>query len=101
MRFNSLCSADCAGRRSGNPERQPRSRFPFRMNSCIMPIMNQITIDEMVKAYPQSVRLTEVKIRDRGEVKKLDAGDLFLRTGDRVLLDADGEVTYGVVYTAP
>jgi len=66
-----------------------------------MPAMDQVTIDEMVKAYPQSVRLTEVKIRDRGEVKKLDAGDLLLRTGDRVLLEADGEVTYGVVYTAP
>ena len=63
--------------------------------------MNQVTIEEMVKAYPQSVRLTEVKIRDRGEVKKLDAGELLLRTGDRVLLEADGEVTYGVVYTAP
>ena len=66
-----------------------------------MPHMDQLTIDEMVKAYPQSVRLTEVKIRDRGEVKKLDAGDLHLKTGDRVLLEADGEVTYGVVYTAP
>ncbi len=53
--------------------------------------MNQVTIDEMVKAYPQSVRLTEVKIRDRGEVKKLDAGELVLRTGDRVLLEVDGE----------
>ena len=66
-----------------------------------MPVMNQVTIDEMVKAYPQSVRLTEVKIRDCGEVKKLDAGDLLLRAGDRVLLEADGEVTYGVVYTSP
>jgi len=66
-----------------------------------MPTMNQVTIEEMVKAYPRSVRLTEVKIRDCGEVKKLDAGELLLRTGDRVLLEADGEVTYGVVYTAP
>lgn len=60
-----------------------------------------MTIEELVKAYPQSVRLTEVKIRDRGEVKKLDAGNLPLRTGDRVFLEVDGEVTYGVVYTAP
>ena len=59
-----------------------------------MPHMDQLTIDEMVKAYPQSVRLTEVKIRDRGEVKKLDAGDLHLKTGDRVLLEADGEVKH-------
>lgn len=71
------------------------------VNSCIMPRMNQVTIDEMVKAYPQSVRLAEVKVRDRGEVKKLDAGDLQLRAGDRVFLEVDGEVTYGVVYTAP
>ena len=56
-----------------------------------MPAMDQVTIDDMVKAYPQSVRLTEVKIRDRGEVKKLDAGDLLLRAGDRVLLEVDGE----------
>lgn len=75
--------------------------FRFRVNSCIMPVMNQVTIDEMVKAYPQSVRLAEVKIRNCGEVKKLDAGELLLRTGDRVLLEVDGEVTYGVVYRAP
>jgi cell fate regulator YaaT (PSP1 superfamily) len=42
-----------------------------------------------------------VKIRDVGEVKKLDAGEASLRLGDRVLLEADGEVTYGVVYTEP
>lgn len=63
--------------------------------------MDQTVIDELAASYPPSVRLTEVKVRDRGEVKKLDAGELSLRVGDHVLLEVDGEVTYGVVYTLP
>lgn len=57
--------------------------------------------DALSQSYPASVRLVEVKIRDCGEVKKLDAGSLCLHCGDRVLLEADGEVTYGVVYAEP
>lgn len=57
--------------------------------------------EELSKPYPASVQLVGVKIRDCGEVKKLDAGGTSLKRGDRVLLEADGEVTYGVVYTEP
>jgi cell fate regulator YaaT (PSP1 superfamily) len=57
--------------------------------------------EELSQAYPATVRLVGVKIRDCGEVKKLDAKNVSLRCGDRVLLEADGEVTYGVVYTEP
>lgn len=63
--------------------------------------MDQAILEELSQAYPPSVRLTEVKVRDRGEVKKLDAGELPLHVGDRVLLEVDGEVTYGVVYAEP
>jgi cell fate regulator YaaT (PSP1 superfamily) len=64
--------------------------------------MEHLAIQEEVsQPYPVSVRLVDVKIRDCGEVKKLDSGQADLRCGDRVLLEADGEVTYGVVYAAP
>lgn len=57
--------------------------------------------DEILHTYPTSVRLVGVKIRNRGEVKKLDAVNTPLRNGDPVLLEVDGEVTYGIVYTEP
>ncbi|WP_187299294.1 PSP1 domain-containing protein [Nitrospira moscoviensis] len=57
--------------------------------------------DETGQAYPATVRLVGVKIRDCGEVKKLDAKGVSLRRGDRVLLEVDGDVTYGVVYSEP
>jgi cell fate regulator YaaT (PSP1 superfamily) len=63
--------------------------------------MDQAIVDEISKTYPHSVRLAEVKIRDRGEVKKLDAGELPVKAGDHVLLEVDGDVTYGVVYGEP
>lgn len=63
--------------------------------------MESLIAEEFSTPYPQSVRLVTVKIRDLGEVKKMDAGDAQLRPGDRVILDADGDVTYGVVYSEP
>lgn len=66
-----------------------------------MPAMDAVVANELSKPYPPSVRLVEVKIRDLGEVKKLDAGDASLRRGDRVILEAEGDVTYGVVYSEP
>jgi cell fate regulator YaaT (PSP1 superfamily) len=56
---------------------------------------------ELSQQYPASVRLVGVKIRDRGEVKKFGAGDAVLRLGERVILEAAGELTYGVVYVEP
>ena len=57
--------------------------------------------DELHLTYPTSVRLVGVKIRNRGEVKKLGAAGAPLRYGDPVLLEVDGEVTYGIVHTEP
>ncbi|MGQ0694004.1 MAG: PSP1 domain-containing protein [Nitrospiraceae bacterium] len=63
--------------------------------------MQSVTDDQLSQPYPTSVRLVGVKIRDCGEIKKLDAAGASLRSGDRVLLEVDGDVTYGVVYAEP
>ena len=52
-------------------------------------------------AWPTWVRIVGVKIRNRGEVKKLGSNGLSLSHGDPVLLEVDGEMTYGIVYTEP
>lgn len=57
--------------------------------------------DELNQPYPANVRLVGAKIRDRGEVKKFGAEDAVLGLGDRVILEAGGELTYGVVYVEP
>lgn len=57
--------------------------------------------DQLLHTYSTSVRLVGVKIRNRGEVKKLGAVSVPLRNGDPVLLEVDGEATYGIVYTEP
>ncbi len=64
-------------------------------------MIENLIADELAQTYSQTVRLTGVKVRDRGEVKKMGAGAAALRVGDRVMLDLDGELTYGVVYTEP
>lgn len=51
--------------------------------------------------WPSWVPLVGVKIRNRGEVKKLGSNGLAFSHGDPVLLESDGEVTYGIVYTEP
>jgi cell fate regulator YaaT (PSP1 superfamily) len=63
--------------------------------------MEHIVSEELSQVYPTSVRLVGVKIRDCGEVKKLGATAASLCRGDRVLIEVDGEETYGVVYTEP
>lgn len=63
--------------------------------------MEPCLAEEFSRAYPEWVRLVGVKIRNRGEVKKLDSAGAPLRTGDPVLIEVEGEVTYGVVYTEP
>lgn len=57
--------------------------------------------EEFAHIYPTCVRLVGVKVRNRGEVKKLDSAGVSLRTGDPVLIEVEGEVTYGIVYTEP
>ncbi len=63
--------------------------------------MDALRLEDRPPVYPSCVRLTGVKIRNRGEVKKLDAGALPVRSGDPVLIEVDDELTYGIVYTEP
>ena len=64
-------------------------------------MIDGLVAQELAKPYPSALRVVGVKIRDRGEVKKFDAGEALLANGDRVLLDLAGELSYGVVYGAP
>lgn len=64
-------------------------------------MVDSLLAQELAKPYPSVVRVVGIKIRDRGEVKKFDAGEALLAIGDRVLLDVAGELSYGVVYGAP
>lgn len=58
-------------------------------------------IRQELETFPETIRVVGVKIRDRGEVKKMAAGDVDLRVGDRVMLEAEQDFTYGVVYAEP
>ncbi|RMH10013.1 MAG: stage 0 sporulation family protein [Nitrospirae bacterium] len=51
--------------------------------------------------YPQWVTVVGVKVRDLGEVKKARTDDVTLEIGDYVLLQLDGDITFGKVYTKP
>lgn len=62
--------------------------------------MSTVPIDDL-DAFPSTVRVVGVKVRDRGEIKKLGAGDASLRLGDRVMLEVDGDLAYGTVYQEP
>lgn len=64
-------------------------------------MVEKLLAQELANPYPAVVRIVGVKIRDRGEVKKFDAGEASLVMGDRVLLEVAGELSYGVVYGAP
>ena len=57
--------------------------------------------EKFAHIYPTCVRLVGVKVRNRGEVKKLDSVGVSLRAGDPVLIEVEGEITYGIVYTEP
>ena len=47
------------------------------------------------------VSVAGIKVRDRGVVKKVGARDFTLEDGDRVILEMNEDVTYGVVYGRP
>lgn len=64
-------------------------------------MMTDLLTQELSLSYPSVIRLAAVKIRDRGEVKKMDSGTLVLRVGDPVIVDFEGDLTFGIVYTAP
>ena len=63
--------------------------------------MESLVNPDVLTPWPTWVSLVGIKIRNRGEVKKLGSNGLALSSGDPVLLEADGEVTYGIVYTPP
>lgn len=63
--------------------------------------MDVVPREDLPTTYPHCLRLTGVKVRNRGEVKKLGAAGLPLRAGDPVLIEVEGELTYGIVYTEP
>jgi len=44
------------------------------------------------------VSVAEIKVRDRGVAKKVGTRDVALAAGDRVVLEINEELTYGVVY---
>lgn len=65
------------------------------------PPMESTLAEEFSRTYPKRVCLVGVKVRNRGEIKKLDSTGVPLRNGDPVLIEVEGEVTYGIVYTEP
>jgi cell fate regulator YaaT (PSP1 superfamily) len=50
---------------------------------------------------PSTLRVGGVKLRNRGEVKKMGMGSGPLHVGDYVMLNIDDELTYGVVHLEP
>lgn len=58
-------------------------------------------IRQELESFPEMIRVVGVKIRNRGEVKKMAAGDIQLHIGDHVMLEAGRDLTYGVVSSLP
>ncbi|MBI5854936.1 MAG: hypothetical protein HZB35_06850 [Nitrospirae bacterium] len=58
-------------------------------------------LDELEEAFPETVRSAGVKIRNFGEAKKMNAAALSLRCGDRVMVEVNRDLTYGVVVADP
>ena len=77
----------------------PRQPFPPSTGIVYDQRMESAVNQDLSTPWPTWVPLVGIKIRNRGEVKKLGSNGLSLSHGDPVLLEADGEVTYGIVYT--
>jgi cell fate regulator YaaT (PSP1 superfamily) len=58
-------------------------------------------LSELQETFPATIRIAGIKIRDRGEIKKMGVGSTSLRVGDRVMLQVERDLTYGVVYQEP
>jgi cell fate regulator YaaT (PSP1 superfamily) len=56
---------------------------------------------ENEETYPDQIIVVGVKVRDLGEVKKTRTEDPSVKVGDWVLLDLDGDHTFGKVYLPP
>ncbi len=61
---------------------------------------DEVTIpqSDQVEDYPEIVGIVGVKVRDLGEVKKTRTDDSNIKVGDWVILDLDGDQTFGKVY---
>lgn len=57
--------------------------------------------EEGQETFPATLRVAGVKVRGRGEVKKVGTAGVAVTVGDRVMLEVDGELTFGVVHTEP
>ena len=65
---------------------------------------DQSTMDTEIDqepAYPESILVVGVKVRDTGEVRLARTEDNSLVRGDYVLLTLDGDTTFAKVYTPP
>ncbi len=63
--------------------------------------MLSVSTKEFEQEFPATIRIVGVKIRDRGEMKRLAAGDAALKRGDYVMVEVDGDLAYGVVHEEP
>jgi cell fate regulator YaaT (PSP1 superfamily) len=95
MKFHAQISLSCVG------SIPPLLPFPPTTGFVYDHVMDVLPREDLPTAYPNCVCLTGVKVRNRGEVKKLGTAGLPLRTGDPVLIEVDDELTYGIVYTEP
>lgn len=60
-----------------------------------------MSLQELQETFPATIRIVDVKVRNRGEAKKMGAGEAALRVGDRVMLEINRDLTYGVVCKEP
>lgn len=56
---------------------------------------------ELKESYPERILTVGVKVRELGETKKARTEDASLKVGDKVILQLDGDLTYGTVLTLP
>ncbi|MGE3154901.1 MAG: stage 0 sporulation family protein [Nitrospiraceae bacterium] len=64
-------------------------------------MVSDLIAHELAQPYPTLVRLIGVKVRNHGEVKKLNGASVIASLGDPLVLEHDGELTYGIVHTEP
>ncbi len=56
---------------------------------------------ELKESYPDTILTVGVKVRELGELKKARTEEPSLKVGDHVMLQLDGDLTYGTVLTPP
>ncbi len=63
--------------------------------------MPSVATEELEQEFPATIRVVGVKVRNRGEMKRLAAGEAALKRGDYVMLEVDDDLAYGVVHEEP